>query len=214
VNRRDIVVALMLMVLGGAVVEESLRMPRYENLGVNPYTAPGIVPAVLGGVIIVFALVMLVRGLRAGAAGSRPGGARDASAGGDRPESAGPQDAPRRGTAGEGAASDDAAREPSTADQPGWDGPAQTPPDPAASARRLGATLALTLVYAVVLVGRMPFWLATFLFVFAFIATFEWSRGRTLARHARRLGTAALEAGLVAAAVTYVFERIFLVRLP
>lgn len=78
--------------------------------------------------------------------------------------------------------------------------------------RRVGLTLLLTLGYAGGLVGRIPFWLATFFFGLAFVALFEWSEestGRT-----RRILTAALYAALLAAAVTYVFQEIFLVRLP
>lgn len=78
--------------------------------------------------------------------------------------------------------------------------------------RRLGLTLALTLTYAGGLVGRVPFWLATFLFAFAFVALFEWSGARE--GRVRRLLTAMLYAALLAAAVTYVFQEIFLVRLP
>jgi hypothetical protein len=86
------------------------------------------------------------------------------------------------------------------------------------SATRIVLTLALTLGYGGGLIGRMPFALATFLFVLAFLLVFQWtpalleraSRGALV----RTVGTALLQALLVAATVTYVFERIFLVRLP
>lgn len=197
IHVRDLLTGVALMLLGGGVLEESSRMPRYENLGVNPYTAPGIVPAVLGGAILVFGLVMATRASGVFSRRARPMPEAAASGGAAAAEAAGPA-APR---------------------PTGDDGDAGTQDAAGAGlsqrevVRRLGLTLALTLVYAGVLVGRLPFWLATFLFVAGFVVAFEWRRDR-LAAHLRRVATAALEAAVVAAAVTYIFERIFLVRLP
>lgn len=84
----------------------------------------------------------------------------------------------------------------------------------APEAARLGTTVLLTLAYPLVLIGRMPFELATGLFVFAFIALFEWDRSDTRRRRAVKLATALLQAILVAAIVSVVFEQLFLVRLP
>lgn len=78
----------------------------------------------------------------------------------------------------------------------------------------LGVALGLVLVYTVGLVGRIPFWLATFLFVFSFISFFEWQRPVPPVRRVRHLGTAFAQALLVAAAVTLLFERLFLIHLP
>lgn len=78
--------------------------------------------------------------------------------------------------------------------------------------RRLLTAAALGVLYAGVLVGRLPFWMASALFVFAFCAAFEWEKGA--AGRVRRLIEAAalgLGTGIV---VMLVFERIFLVRLP
>ena len=164
--KRDFYTSLVLIVFGGGVVLESLRMPRFENLGINPYTVPGIVPGFLGGTLVVFGLVMLVRSrLRGGLGGG------------------GSSEAPRESVTRE-------------------------------SVQRLGLTLLLTLGYAAGLVGRLPFWLATLLFVFLFVALFEWQKDAAVPKKMRMLGAALLQAVLVAATVTYVFERIFLVRLP
>lgn len=78
-------------------------------------------------------------------------------------------------------------------------------------ARRFGLAFALTLGYAGGLVGRAPYWLATGLFVFAFIAAFEWPLGGD---RRRILVTATVQAALVSAAVTLVFRYVFLVTLP
>lgn len=81
-------------------------------------------------------------------------------------------------------------------------------------AGRVTATLVLALIYALVLVGWLPFWAATALFVFAFIVMFE--RGFAASPHPlwRTILTAAIQAIVVAIVVTLVFERGFLVRLP
>jgi putative tricarboxylic transport membrane protein len=67
--------------------------------------------------------------------------------------------------------------------------------------------LALCLGYAVGLVGRTPFWLATFVFVTAFIATFEYPA-------LRRMAVAPLYGAATSVVVSYLFETVFFVRLP
>ncbi|RJP64358.1 MAG: hypothetical protein C4535_17480 [Comamonadaceae bacterium] len=76
--------------------------------------------------------------------------------------------------------------------------------------RRIAITLVLTLVYAGLLIGRAPFWLVTGLFVAAFVAAFapEDQAPR------RRLLVAVATGVLTSAVVTFVFQHIFLVRLP
>jgi Tripartite tricarboxylate transporter TctB family len=75
--------------------------------------------------------------------------------------------------------------------------------------RRIGLMLALTLAYAAGLVGRVPFWLATTVFVTAFTAAFA-----DALPPVRRAFTALASGVLTSVAVLVVFERIFLVRLP
>jgi hypothetical protein len=79
-------------------------------------------------------------------------------------------------------------------------------------ARQLGTAALLGVVYAGVLVGRLPFWLAASLFVFAFTTAFEWQQGSV--GRARRIIEAALLGLATGGIVTLVFERLFLVRLP
>ena len=82
------------------------------------------------------------------------------------------------------------------------------------SVYRLILAAALCLLYSLGLVGRIPFWLATVLFVTSFIALFEWERGGTRARRLTRLVWAislGLATGLL---VSFVFRDLFLVRLP
>ena len=72
----------------------------------------------------------------------------------------------------------------------------------------------LTFVYAGVLVGRTPYTLVTGLFVFVFVVVFEWRRDMSR-REMGRMGLAAAILAIVfAVAVSYTFERLFLVTLP
>jgi hypothetical protein len=81
-------------------------------------------------------------------------------------------------------------------------------------AMRVLVTLGLALVYTLLLVGRMPFWLASALFVATFIILFETvlaDRPGSLTRTLIWAVLVALGAGL---GIHYVFGQIFLVRLP
>ncbi len=75
---------------------------------------------------------------------------------------------------------------------------------------RIGFTILLTLVYAGGLIGRVPFWLGTALFV----GTFTWLFAPPEQSVQRRLTHCALAGGLTSAVVSIVFQEIFLVRLP
>ena len=162
--RADFATALVLIALGIAVVVESLRMPRFEHLNINPYTIPGLVPGVLGAVILGLGALLLVRAARAGgwhlATGSSGSWLRDQSV------------------------------------------------------RRLLLAVTLCLGYAAGLVGRLPFWLATFLFVAGFVVLFEWPLADDRNQRIRRVAFALVFGALIAAAVTLVFQKVFLVRLP
>ena len=163
--KADLATGLALVALGVAVVVESLRMPRFEHLEVNPYTVPGLVPGALGAVLLVLGAFLFLRAARAG--GWRIG-------------------------SGAGAAT-------WTAD---------------AGIRRLLLAALLCVGYAALLVGRLPFWLATFLFVTGFVALFELPLAASASERRRRLGFALVFGALISAAVTLVFQEIFLVRLP
>lgn len=77
--------------------------------------------------------------------------------------------------------------------------------------RRLILALVLCLGYAAGLVGHIPFWLATFVFVALFVILFEWhSEGG----RAWRIGIALVYGAAVSAVVTLVFQKLFLIRLP
>jgi putative tricarboxylic transport membrane protein len=79
---------------------------------------------------------------------------------------------------------------------------------------RLALAAGLGLAYAVGMLGRLPFWLATAIFIFLFVLVFEWQRGRPWRGGWRPAATAALLALGAGWAVLLVFRDIFLVRLP
>jgi putative tricarboxylic transport membrane protein len=79
---------------------------------------------------------------------------------------------------------------------------------------RLAVTLALCVLYAGGLVGHVPYEIATGLFVFAFIAVFEWQEAGRAGQRIRGLVTALIQAVVVAGVVSVGFEKLFLVRLP
>lgn len=154
--RVDLASAAAWIAVGVAIVAASWTMDRLERHGAALYTAPGLVPGLLGLVLLALGVLLGVRAVREGAL--------------------------RRGAAG---------LNPSLRE--GWGGTA--------------AVLALCLGYAVGLIGRVPFWLATFLFVTAFMAVFEYPARR-------RLALAPVYGAATCLAVTWLFESVFLVRLP
>ena len=85
--------------------------------------------------------------------------------------------------------------------------------NPGAGVRLLTAA-GLCLTYALGLIGRMPFWLATSLFVTVAITAFEWDRGGTQRQRVIRLAWALFLGVATGVAVSYVFRDLFLVRLP
>jgi putative tricarboxylic transport membrane protein len=77
---------------------------------------------------------------------------------------------------------------------------------------RLIVALAINLIFAIGLVGHLPFWLAAFLYLVVFMAIFGLEPGRPgwLGRGAMILAVAAA----TTAGIVYLFETLFLVRLP
>jgi hypothetical protein len=158
--RADIITSVFFMVLGAAIIEESWRMPRYTDVGGNIWTAPGIVPGMLGAALALMAFILFMRSLAARRAGAV-----------DEPGEPG-----------------------------GW--------------KRVAIAAGLCIAYGMILVGQMPFWLATFIFVFVFIAYFELANEEARAHWLRHIVVAAIIAALTGGTVTYIFQNIFFVRLP
>ncbi|MBC7802773.1 MAG: tripartite tricarboxylate transporter TctB family protein [Candidatus Parcubacteria bacterium] len=68
--RADLYGGAFWIVLGGAIAVGSWNMDRLERMGVSFFTAPGLVPGILGLLLIVCGAVLSARALRDGALGT------------------------------------------------------------------------------------------------------------------------------------------------
>lgn len=158
----DFVSGLVWLVLALAIVVGSWQMDRLEHLKVSAYTAPGVVPGLLGLALAIMAILLIVRSMRAGALAQ--------------------------------------AKLPSFRRADSW---------------RLLAALALCLIYALGLIGSgLPFWLATAIFVTAFVVTFQFEDRRQAGTLIQGAAFAAVFGLICGGAIHYVFQDLFLVRLP
>lgn len=158
----DLLAGAVWLALAAAIVIGAWRMDRFQHLQASIYTAPGLVPALLGGSIGFMALLLMARSIRAGALA-----------------------------------------------QAAW------PKVRLADHWRLIAILALSLVYAIGLIGRgPPFWLASAIYVALTVFVFQFAdrrRNGTLLRGA----TVAMVFGIISGLIIhYSFQDLFLVRLP
>jgi uncharacterized membrane protein len=163
----DFIAAWVWVAFGLAVLIGAWRMDRLESQGATAYTAPGLVPGILGAVLLLLGLVLAWRASRAG--GHRLRTMRWALS-----------------------------------------------PAARAVVLRVGAFLVLALGYAAGVVGRggIPFWLATFVFVTVSVLAFDWTRRRDAGQPWRGVLVAAAVGAGTSFLVSYVFQEIFLVRLP
>lgn len=166
--RADLRFGLFWTALGCVILVESWRMDRLEAQGINPYTAPGLLPGLLGAVLAVFGFVLA-----------------------------------RRAWLGRPAA--------------GAAAVATEEEAPAARAEPWRVALALTLClgFGFGLLGSgLPFPLAAGVFLFLAVFLFELPDRRRENTVARGAASAVLVAAGGAAAVTLIFQELFLVRLP
>jgi hypothetical protein len=162
-SRRDeLLSAALWAVLGAVIVAASWRMDRLEDRGINPWSAPGLTPGLIGLLMIVFALVL---GWRA-----RHATARD---------------------------DDDAAA------------PA------AGAARRTLIAVVLCVLFAGVTLGHgLPFAAEGAVFIFAFTSVYRWPTWRAEHRTVRGLAQTLVIAVAASTFISWLFESVFLVRLP
>jgi len=60
-NKADFFTSIFLFLLGLIVFIISIRMPTFRELGANPYSAPGIVPMILGVIIAIMGAILFTR---------------------------------------------------------------------------------------------------------------------------------------------------------
>ena len=190
----DVGLALAWVLGGVAVAFASWRMDRLTQLGIDPYSVPGLVPGIIGVAIAVLGAMLAVREWRAGSAVNA---ARVASAGSAR-NAGSTVNAGSTGCTG------------STGSTEG-----ETPEPPLSIGRAAAAGL-LSIVFAGFVLGHgLPFAVTSGVFIFLFVMLF----GRAdLSRKgqgiARTLVVAALIAAAAATFIAFLFGEVFLVRLP
>jgi hypothetical protein len=65
--RADLVSALLWVAFGSAIAIGAWRMDRLENLHINKYEAPGLVPGLLGAAVLLLGLMLAARAIKRGA---------------------------------------------------------------------------------------------------------------------------------------------------
>jgi hypothetical protein len=158
----DLLFGLFWFVLAVAIMIGSWTMDRLVHLKVSLYTAPGVVPGLLGVALAIMAVLMIARAVRAGAV--------------------------------------QAAHWPELRLQSHW---------------RILTSLTLCLLFAIGAVGSgLPFWAAAATFVAVFVFVFRFEELRSEGRLLRGSVVAAVYGLISGAAIHYVFQELFLVRLP
>lgn len=61
--KADFATSLLLMAGSTAIIMLSLRMPRMEEFGANPYSAPGVVPGFLGAILLLLGGILFIRSI-------------------------------------------------------------------------------------------------------------------------------------------------------
>jgi putative tricarboxylic transport membrane protein len=164
--KADFLTAIGLFLFSSAIIILSLRMPRYEGLGIETYSVPGIVPGILGGMLLISSIVLLIRSVLR--KGYRLGLTTQVTKNFLKDE----------------------------------------------STRNFLITLALCVGYGVFALRRIPYALATGLFVFFFVLIFEFRPKMDILSQKRTFLLSFIEALFVSAGVTLVFRYLFLVDLP
>jgi len=62
-DKADFITSIFLVIFGLAIFLISIRMPTFRNLGANPYSAPGIVPSMLGAIIFILGMILFFRSI-------------------------------------------------------------------------------------------------------------------------------------------------------
>ena len=146
-------------VLGTAILVASWRMDRLADRGIEALSVPGLMPGLVGLLMVLLSLVLAWQ-------------ARTVDAGDAEPAVPG-------------------------------------------AARRTGLALLLCVLFAGITLGHgTPFVVEGAVFVFVFTALFSWNEWRAAGRVGRGLLQTALVAVLSSVFISWLFESVFLVRLP
>jgi hypothetical protein len=64
--KKDFITSIVLIAFSISVVVSSYTMPRLERRGIDPFSAPGVVPGMIGVILLCLSLILFVRSLRKG----------------------------------------------------------------------------------------------------------------------------------------------------
>ena len=64
--KKDFITSIVLIAFSVSVVVSSYTMPRLERRGIDPFSAPGVVPGMIGGILLCLSLILFIRSLRKG----------------------------------------------------------------------------------------------------------------------------------------------------
>jgi hypothetical protein len=158
----DLLTGAVWLAVAAAIVIGAWRMDRLERLAATIYSAPGLVPGMLGAAIGLMSLILIGRSLRAGAIAG--------------------------------------ARIPRVNFLDHW---------------RLIVSLSVGLLFSVVLVGRgLPFWFAAAIYTAVMVFVFQFSERQRDGQLVRGTTIAVTYGVLSGLAIHYLFQDVFLVRLP
>lgn len=161
-RRGELLSAAGWAVLGAVILVASWRMDRLADRGINPWSAPGLTPGVVGALMILLGLVLALQSRRLPV-------------------------------------------EPDT--EPG--------PEPPGAVGRTLLAVALCVGFAGSSLGHgLPFVVEGAVFIFVFTTLFSLSQWRVQARVGRALAQTLVIAVAASASVSWLFESVFLVRLP
>jgi len=65
-TRKDFIASIVLIVFSMTIIVISYTMPRLERRGIDPLSAPGVVPGMIGVVLLCLALILFIRSIRNG----------------------------------------------------------------------------------------------------------------------------------------------------
>jgi hypothetical protein len=158
----DLLAGAAWLALAVAIVIAAFRMDRLERLAATIYSAPGLVPGLLGFCIGIMSLILIGRSLRAGALAN-----------------------------------------------------ASVPHFDFAENWRLIVALVVGLTFSMLLVGHgLPFWLAAAIYISVMVFVFQYPERRDEGQVLRGAAVAVIYGAIMGVAIHYLFEDLFLVRLP
>jgi hypothetical protein len=188
---------------GAVVVIASWRLDRLENLHINPWSAPGLTPGVVGLLMILLAAGLAIQSRRPPTVAAGGGAAGETGAIGVTGVT---------GVTGMTGVTG----VPGVPGMTGVTGVTEIPEatDEGDLSRTLIATLLCVLFAGVSLGHGLPFVVEGAAFILVFVAVFSWKQWRAEGRVGRGLLVTLLIASASSGLISWLFESVFLVRLP